>query len=67
MRTVKGGVETSRTYALLFALPESTIRKRFMHRRHGAMWPNVDAPDEVIPALPTAPAWNADAPRYASV
>lgn len=60
-------VNTRNFYAPLIALFEAAVRERFMDERHLAMWQVVDGPDEVLPALAAAPAWSADARRFATL
>jgi uncharacterized protein (TIGR00730 family) len=58
-------VNTRAYFAPLVALLQAAVREHFMDTRHLAMWQVVDSPDEVIPALLAAPAWNAEARRFA--
>jgi hypothetical protein len=49
----------------LIALLDRAIGERFMDERHRAMWQVVDAPDQVLEAIRRAPAWPAEARRFA--
>jgi uncharacterized protein (TIGR00730 family) len=60
-------VNTRDFYAPLFALFDAAVRERFMDERHLAMWQVVERPEDVVPALAAAPAWTADARRFATL
>jgi uncharacterized protein (TIGR00730 family) len=49
----------------LLAMLERCIEERFMDERHGAMWISVGEPEDVLPALHAAPAWDGDPRRFA--
>jgi uncharacterized protein (TIGR00730 family) len=49
----------------LLAQLERCIAGRFMDQRHGRMWIVVEDAAEVVPALRRAPAWDAEAIRFA--
>ena len=51
---------------LLFAL-ERSISERFMDPRHKSMWSVVNEPSEVLPAIQSAPAWDASNISFAGV
>jgi uncharacterized protein (TIGR00730 family) len=52
-------------YDPLLRLLEDAIAERFMDERHRAMWRAVAGPDDVLPALRSAPAWPEDARGFA--
>ena len=58
-------VNTAAFFDPLLALLESAVAERFMDPRHLAMWQVVAEPEQVPAALDTAPAWDADARRFA--
>ena len=60
-------INTRNYYAPLFALFAAAVRERFMDPRHLAMWQVVEGPDDVLPALASAPPWNAAARRFATL
>jgi uncharacterized protein (TIGR00730 family) len=60
-------VNSRRYFDPLLAMLESAVRERFMDERHLAMWQVVDAPEEVVPALASAPGWSAAARRFATL
>ena len=43
------------------------IEERFMNPEHAAMWSMAAEPEDVLPAIRNAPAWNANARDYAVV
>ena len=43
------------------------IDGRFMDTRHGGMWQVVAKPEDVVPALETAPGWGADSIDFAAL
>jgi uncharacterized protein (TIGR00730 family) len=49
----------------LLAMLERCIAERFMDERHAAMWVAVEQPEDVLPALLAAPAWDSDPRRFA--
>jgi hypothetical protein len=51
---------------LLLAL-ERSISERFMDPRHKSMWSVVKEPDEVLPAIRSAPPWDASSLKFAGV
>lgn len=51
----------------LDAFLHTVIEQRFMNPEHAAMWTRVAEPEDVLPAIPNAPKWNADARNYAVV
>jgi hypothetical protein len=59
-------VNTRGFFEPLLALLESAVRERFMDARHLAMWQVVDEPERVPEALASAPAWSAEARRFAA-
>lgn len=48
-------------------LLERCIAERFMDLRHRRMWRVVSSPEEVVDAMKRAPAWSADALRFAAI
>ena len=52
-------------YDPLRDLLERAIAERFMDVRHREMWTFVDRPEDVLPAIRTAPDWSADARSFA--
>jgi len=60
-------VNTRRFFEPLVALLRHAVAERFMDERHLAMWQVVAGPEEVLGALDAAPAWSADARRFAAV
>ena len=60
-------LNTNNFYAPLQGFLEQAIDERFMNPEHRALWSLVDRVDEVLPAIRTAPAWSADARRFAAV
>jgi uncharacterized protein (TIGR00730 family) len=60
-------VNTRDFYAPLIALFDAAIRERFMDERHRDIWQVVATPDEILPALASAPRWSAEMRRYAAV
>ncbi|HUO18967.1 MAG TPA: TIGR00730 family Rossman fold protein [Steroidobacteraceae bacterium] len=60
-------VNTRGFFAPLLALLEHAVEERFMDRRHLDMWQVVGEPEEVPGALERAPAWTAEARRFAAV
>jgi uncharacterized protein (TIGR00730 family) len=60
-------VNTRGFYAPLLALFDAAIRERFMDERHRGIWQVVATPDEILPALASAPPWSAEMRRYAAV
>jgi hypothetical protein len=60
-------VNTNGFYAPLQAFMEQMIEQRFMNPQHREMWTLVDTPDQVLPAIRSAPRWREDARNYAVV
>ena len=60
-------VNTQGFYAPLQAFLERMIEQRFMNPQHRAMWSLVERPEDVLPAIRTAPKWREDARNYAVV
>ncbi len=60
-------VDTRGFFQPLVALLESSIRERFMDERHRAMWQLIDAAEDVVTALESAPRWTPDARQFATV
>jgi uncharacterized protein (TIGR00730 family) len=59
-------VNTRGFFEPLLTLLGRAVEERFMDRRHLAMWQVVAEPEEVPAALARAPAWSADARRFAA-
>jgi hypothetical protein len=60
-------VNTRDYYAPLLALLDAAVRERFMDARHLGMWQVVARPEDVIAAIEAAPAWSAQARRFATL
>jgi uncharacterized protein (TIGR00730 family) len=60
-------VNTAGYYDPLLEQFSRAIEGRFMDARHGAMWQVVAEPGEVVPALESAPGWDADSISFAAV
>jgi uncharacterized protein (TIGR00730 family) len=58
-------VNTNGFFDPLLALLGSAVAERFMDERHLAMWQVVREPEQVPGELASAPAWDADARRFA--
>jgi uncharacterized protein (TIGR00730 family) len=59
-------VNTRGFFEPLLTLLARAVEERFMDRRHLAMWQLVAEPEEVPDALLRAPAWSADARKFAA-
>ena len=60
-------VNTDGFYDGLSRFLEHMVAERFMGRGHLDMWTVVDGPEEVLPALSDAPAWDSSALQFANV
>jgi len=60
-------VDTNGFYAPLQRFMEQMIEQRFMNPQHRDMWQLVGSPDQVLPAIRSAPVWGEDARSYAVV
>jgi hypothetical protein len=49
----------------LLAMLDRCIAERFMDARHAEMWLAVEEPEDVLPALRSAPPWDGDPRRFA--
>ncbi|MGD8346394.1 MAG: LOG family protein, partial [Lysobacterales bacterium] len=58
---------TNGYYDRLADFLDNAVLERFMAERHRDMWLLVDHPEDVIQALHDAPAWSADARKFAAV
>lgn len=58
-------VNTSGYFDPCVAMLGRCISERFMDERHGRMWTVVPSPEGVIEAMSAAPAWSAEAARFA--
>jgi uncharacterized protein (TIGR00730 family) len=59
-------VNTRGFYDPLRQMLERCVRERFMHERHLELWTFVDEPEQVVPAILSAPRWGADAIEFAT-
>jgi hypothetical protein len=59
-------VNTRGFFEPLLGLLARAVEERFMDTRHLAMWQVVAEPEEVPAALASAPAWSADARKFAA-
>jgi uncharacterized protein (TIGR00730 family) len=60
-------VNTRGFFAPLLSLFSAAVRERFMDQRHLSMWQVVDAPEQVLEALRSAPQWSAAARQFATL
>jgi uncharacterized protein (TIGR00730 family) len=60
-------VNTRGFFAPLLTLLEHAVEERFMDTRHLQMWQVVERPEQVPEALTGAPAWSAEARRFAAL
>lgn len=60
-------VNTRGFYDPLLELLRRCIDERFMDKRHARMWTVAGSPEDVLPAIRQAPAWTAEARRFASL
>jgi uncharacterized protein (TIGR00730 family) len=60
-------VNTRGFFAPLLSLLERAVDEHFMDTRHLQMWQVVERPEDVPEALARAPAWSAEARRFAAV
>ena len=60
-------LDTDGFYAPLAAFLESVIEKRFMNPEHRDLWSMARTPADVLPAIRSAPAWDASKREYAVV
>jgi uncharacterized protein (TIGR00730 family) len=60
-------VNTRSFFSPLLELLTRAVEERFMDPRHQLMWQVVATPEEVPQALASAPAWSAQARRFAAV
>jgi uncharacterized protein (TIGR00730 family) len=58
-------LNTRNFYAPLLGFMDQVIEERFMHTDHAAMWQSVDTPEQVLPAIRSAPRWREDARNIA--
>ncbi len=59
-------VNTRGFYNSLIELLKLSVTERFMGDRHMSMWQVVDHPEQVLPAITSAPKWPADAIKFAA-
>jgi len=60
-------INTNGYYDRLADFLDNAVLERFMGKRHLDMWSLVENPSDVIQALHDAPAWSADARKFAAV
>ena len=60
-------VNTQSFFDRLVSALEHSIAERFMDPRHGEMWTVVAESEDVLKAIHTAPPWNPDARKFASI
>lgn len=60
-------LNTGNFYAPLREMLEKCVRENFMGEKHLDMWAFVDEPEQVIPALLSAPPWEEGAIQFARV
>jgi uncharacterized protein (TIGR00730 family) len=60
-------LNTNGYYDPIQQMLDRSVKERFMSERHTEMWTFVEQPEEVIPALLNAPAWDKDALSFASI
>jgi uncharacterized protein (TIGR00730 family) len=60
-------LNTNGYYDPLKLMLEKSVEENFMITRHLEMWTFVDHPEEVIPALHSAPSWDKDAIHFAAI
>lgn len=60
-------LNTNGYYDPLKLMLERCVEENFMVTRHLEMWTFVDHPDQVIPALHSAPSWDKDAINFAAL
>ncbi len=60
-------VNTNDFYRPCIELLEKSIAERFMDERHRGMWTVVAAPEDVLGAIRSAPAWPADSREFAVI
>ncbi|MEO5583710.1 MAG: TIGR00730 family Rossman fold protein [Saprospiraceae bacterium] len=60
-------LNTSGFYNDLLAMLQKCIDQKFMNSDSALMWKAVDHPNEVIPAILSAPMWHEDAIQFASL
>ena len=58
-------LNTNGYYAPLREMFEKAIRENFMRDKHRQMWTFVDEPEEVLPAIQNAAAWDKNAIQFA--
>jgi uncharacterized protein (TIGR00730 family) len=60
-------VNTRRFFDPLIRLLTTAVAEGFMDERHRSMWQVVAEPEDVLPALASAPAWSAEARKFAAL
>jgi uncharacterized protein (TIGR00730 family) len=60
-------LNTNGYYYPLKLMLEKSVEENFMITRHLEMWTFVDHPEDVIPALHSAPSWDKDAINFAAI
>jgi uncharacterized protein (TIGR00730 family) len=60
-------VNTRSFFDPLIRLLATAVTEGFMDERHRSMWQVVAEPEDVLPALASAPAWSAEARKFAAL
>lgn len=60
-------VNTAGFYNPLLEQLNHSINEKFMDQRHGSMWTVVDRPEDVLPAISSAPPWFEGARHFAAI
>lgn len=60
-------VNTNGFFNPLVDLLNNCINENFMDARHKDMWTLVDSPEDVLPAIKSAPLWSSDARNFATI
>lgn len=60
-------LNTNNFYMHLELLIEKMIEEQFMRNEHRQIWQMVNTPNEIIPAIQSAPAWDSSAIKFAAV
>ncbi|HKI78881.1 MAG TPA: TIGR00730 family Rossman fold protein [Ignavibacteriaceae bacterium] len=60
-------VNTNNFFNPLVDLLNNCIKENFMDARHSAMWTLVNSPEDVLPAIKSAPIWSSDARNFATI
>jgi len=60
-------VNTNNFFNPLVDLLNNCIKENFMDARHSAMWTLVNSPEDVLPAIKSAPIWSSDTRNFATI